>query len=52
MVVPAIPLICLSAADVVGPIYGHYCPVSVLAMVGVIVYRRSYYGGCSAIASH
>jgi hypothetical protein len=52
MVVPAIPLICLSVADVVGPICGPYCLLSVLAMVGVMVYRRSDYSGGSAIASH
>ena len=50
MVVPAIPLICLRLADVVGPICGPYCLLSVVAMVGVMVYRRSDYGG-SAIAS-
>jgi hypothetical protein len=52
MVVPAIPLICLRLADVVGPICGPYCLLSVLAMVGVMVYRRSEYSGGSAIASH
>ena len=52
MVVPAIPLICLRLADVVGPICGPYCLFSVLAMVGVMVYRRSDYSGGSAIASH
>jgi hypothetical protein len=52
MVVPAIPLICLRLADVVGPICGPYCLFSVLAMVGVMVYRRSDYRGGSVIASH
>ena len=52
MIVPAIPLICLRVADVVGPICGPYCLLSVLAMVGVMVYRRSDYSGGSAIASH
>ena len=52
MVVPAIPLICLSVADVIGPICGPYCLLSVLAMVGVMVYRRSDYSGGSSIASH
>jgi hypothetical protein len=39
-------------ADVVGPICGPYCLLSVLAMVGVMVYRRSEYNGGTAIASH
>jgi hypothetical protein len=52
MVVPAIPLICLRLADVVGPICSAYCLLSVLAMVGVMVYRRTEYSGGSAIASH
>jgi hypothetical protein len=51
MIVPAIPLICLRVADVVGPICGPYCLLSVLAMVGVMVYRRSDYSGGSVIAS-
>jgi hypothetical protein len=52
MIVPAIPLICLSLADVVGPICSPYCLLSVLAMIGVMVYRRSEYSGGSAIVSH
>jgi hypothetical protein len=39
-------------ADVVGPICGPYCLLSVLTMVGVMVYRRSDYSGGSASASH
>jgi hypothetical protein len=52
MVVPAIPLICLRLADVAGPICSAYCLLSVLAMVGLMVYRRIEYSGGSAIASH
>jgi hypothetical protein len=52
MVVPAVLLIWLHVAGVVGPICGPYCLLSVLAMVGVMVYRRSEYSGRSAIASH
>jgi hypothetical protein len=52
MVVPAIPLICLRLADVIsGPICGFYCAFSILAMVLVLLYRRSEYGGVSAVAS-
>ena len=52
MVVPAVPLICLRLADVIGPICSAYCLLSVLAMVGVMLYRRTEYSGGSAIASH
>ena len=52
MIVPAIPLICLRVADLVGPICGPYCLLSVLAMIGVMGYRRNEYSGGSAIASH
>jgi uncharacterized membrane protein YfcA len=42
MVAPAIPLICLRLADVIsGPICGLYCAASILAMVLVMLYRRS-----------
>jgi uncharacterized membrane protein YfcA len=52
MVVPAIPLICLRLADVIsGPICGLYCALTILAMVLVMLYRRSEYGGTSAVAS-
>lgn len=45
MVVPALLLICLSLADVItGPICGFYCASSLIAMVAVMLYRRSEYG--------
>jgi hypothetical protein len=46
MVVPAIPLICLRLTHVIsGPICGLYCALTILAMVCVMLYRRSEYGG-------
>jgi len=52
MVVPAIPLICLRLLDVIsGPICSLYCVSTVAAMVLVMLYRRSEYGGGSAFAS-
>jgi hypothetical protein len=52
MVVPAIPLIWLRLAHVVsGPICGLYCAASFLAMVLVMLYRRSDGRGTSAVAS-
>jgi hypothetical protein len=49
MVVPAIPLICLRLAHVItGPVCGLYCASTILAMVVVMLYRRSEYGGISA----
>lgn len=49
MVVPAIPLICLRLLDVIsGPICGAYCALTVVAMVLVMLYRRSDYGGIAA----
>ena len=51
MVAPAIPLICLRLTDVIsGPVCGLYCAASVLAMVLVMYYRRSEYGGISTVA--
>ena len=44
MVAPAIPLCALRIADVIsGGICGAYCGLSLVAMVGVMVYRREYY---------
>jgi hypothetical protein len=44
MVVPAIPLCALRMADMIsGGICGTYCGLSLVAMVGVMVYRRDYY---------
>lgn len=52
MIVPAIPLIWLRLAHVIsGPICGLYCAASFLAMVLVMLYRRSDHRGTSAVAS-
>jgi hypothetical protein len=46
MVIPAVPLIVLRVADAIsGPICGTYCLVTVVAMVFLMVYRRTDYGG-------
>jgi hypothetical protein len=45
MVIPAAPLICLRLLDVIsGPICGVYCFATVVAMLVVMLYRRSDYG--------
>lgn len=45
MVAPAAPLIGLRLFDVIsGPICGTYCLVTFVAMIGVMLYRRSDYG--------
>jgi hypothetical protein len=45
MVIPAVPLICLRVLDVIsGPICGVYCFVTVVAMVVVMLHRRTDYG--------
>lgn len=45
MITPAVPLVCLRLVDVIsGPICGLYCPVTVVAMIALMVYRRSDYG--------
>ena len=44
MIAPAIPLCILRVADVIsGGICGAYCGLSLVAMLGVMVYRRDYY---------
>ena len=44
MVVPAVPLICLRLLDVIsGPICGVYCLATIVAMIIVMLYRRSEY---------
>jgi hypothetical protein len=49
MVVPAVPLICLRLLDVVsGPICGLYCFATIVAMVVVMLYRRSDYGATAS----
>jgi hypothetical protein len=45
MVIPAVPLICLRVLDVIsGPICGVYCFITVVAMVVVMLHRRTDYG--------
>ena len=51
MVVPALPLVCLRLLDVIsGPICGLYCLVTFVAMVALMLYRRSDYGATAATA--
>ena len=51
MVVPAVPLICLRLLDVIsGPICGLYCLATIVAMVAVMLYRRSDYGATTTTA--
>lgn len=50
MVVPAIPLILLRLVGTIsGPICGAYCALSIMAMVLVMLYRRSDYSGPAAL---
>lgn len=50
MVAPALPLILLRLLGTIsGPICGTYCALSVLAMVLLMLYRRSDYGGAAAL---
>jgi hypothetical protein len=52
MVVPAFLLICLRLGDVIsGPICSLYCALTILAMVLVMLYRRSEYAGGPVLAS-
>jgi len=45
MVVPAVPLICLRLLEVIsGPICSLYCLATIVAMVALMLYRRSEYG--------
>jgi hypothetical protein len=51
MVAPAVPLICLRLLDVIsGPICGLYCLLTVVAMVALMLYRRSDYGAAATTA--
>ena len=51
MVVPAVPLVCLRLVEVIsGPICGVYCLTTIVAMVAVMLYRRSEYGGMAPTA--
>jgi hypothetical protein len=46
MIVPAVPLVCLRLLDVIsGPICGLYCLATIVAMVALMLFRRSDYGG-------
>jgi|SRR5581483_851275 len=51
MVAPAAPLICLRLLDVIsGPICSLYCLASIVAMVALMLYRRSDYGATATAA--
>ena len=51
MVVPAIPLICLLVTDTVeGSVCGFYCASTIVAMLLVMLYRRSEYSGHALLA--
>ena len=50
MSVPAIPLICLRLLGLIGgPICGIYCGLTIVAMVLLMLYRRSDYGGHAVV---
>ena len=52
MVAPAVPLVPLAAAGLLaGRVCGLYCVASLAAMVGLMVYRRSEYGGMPAVGA-
>jgi hypothetical protein len=51
MVVPAVPLICLRLLEVIsGPICSFYCLATVVAMVALMLYRRSDYRATTTAA--
>jgi hypothetical protein len=51
MIVPAVPLICLRLLDIIsGPICGLYCLATTVAMVALMLYRRSDYGARTTTA--
>jgi hypothetical protein len=51
MVLPAVPLICLRLLDVIsGPICRLYCLATIVAMVILMLYRRSDYGATATTA--
>lgn len=55
MIVPAVPLICLRLLNVIsGPICGLYCFATIVAMVALMLYRRSDYGemATTAVSAH
>jgi uncharacterized membrane protein YfcA len=51
MVVPAVPLICLRLLDIIsGSICSLYCLATIVAMVALMLYRRSDYGATATAA--
>ena len=51
MIVPAVPLICLRLLDIIsGPICSLYCLATIVAMVALMLYRRSDYGPTATAA--
>jgi uncharacterized membrane protein YhaH (DUF805 family) len=51
MVIPAVPLICLRLLDIIsGPICSFYCLATIVAMIALMLYRRSDYGAAAAVA--
>jgi ABC-type tungstate transport system substrate-binding protein len=51
MVVPAVPLICLRLLDIIsGPICSFYCLATIVAMVALMLYRRSDYAATATAA--
>ena len=51
MVVPGIPFICLVLFDVTkGALCSLYCLATILAMLGVMYYRRSDYSGAHSFS--
>jgi hypothetical protein len=55
MIIPAVPLICLRLLGVIsGPICGVYCLATIVAMVVLMLYRRSDYGvmATTAVSAH
>ena len=52
MILSAVPLICLRLLDVIsGPICGFYCLATIVAMVILMLYRRSDYGATATTAA-
>jgi divalent metal cation (Fe/Co/Zn/Cd) transporter len=51
MLVPAVPLICLRLLGIIsGPVCSFYCLATIVAMVALMLYRRSDYGPATAAA--
>ena len=50
MVIPAVPLICLRVTHVItGSVCGFYCALTIVAMIVVMLYRRSEYTGTATL---